>query len=162
MAAAQGVSFSEKDVENGPPVQGTQSRAASRKWSTAPGNIEYLDEYTALQKYISTYRDPKVALEEAAGEQEAEAARKQHPKWQFWRSKKAAAGPVDDGVVPEEWLDTDIRAGIDDATVLQRRKKFGFNEISTEKENMFLKFLGFFQGPILYGMSLFIFILSIV
>lgn len=30
-----------------------------------------LDEYTALQKYISTYRDPKLAQQEAGDQQEA-------------------------------------------------------------------------------------------
>ncbi|KAF2725725.1 plasma-membrane proton-e [Polychaeton citri CBS 116435] len=54
--AAPRVSFSDKDLENG---EGGPER--SRKWSQAPGNIEDLDEYTALQKYISTYRDPKLA-----------------------------------------------------------------------------------------------------
>ena len=38
--------------------------------------------------------------------------------------------------------------------VERRRKYSGWNELTTEKENMLLKFLGFFRGPILYGMSL--------
>lgn len=33
-------------------------------------NSHELDEYTALQKYISTYRDPKLAAQEAAEGQE--------------------------------------------------------------------------------------------
>lgn len=67
----------------------TDSSNRSRKWSQAPGNIEDLgkstmwafldasnmdfpplDEYTALQKYISTYRDPKLAQEEGGAEKE--------------------------------------------------------------------------------------------
>jgi H+-transporting ATPase len=51
----------------------------SRKWSQAPGNIEDLDEYTALQKYISTYRDPKAAAAEDAANNDEEKPRK---KWQ--------------------------------------------------------------------------------
>ena len=34
--------------------------------------------------------------------------------------------------------------------VERRRKSSGWNELSTEKENMILKFIGFFRGPILY------------
>jgi hypothetical protein len=56
----------------------------SRKWSQAPGNIEDLDEYTALQKYISTYRDPKLAQQE---EQAANHANSQKKKsWQVRQS----------------------------------------------------------------------------
>lgn len=53
--------------------------------------------------------------------------------------------------MPPEWLEADIKQGITNADVEARRKRFGWNEITTEKENLFLKFLGFFTGPILYG-----------
>ena len=149
--AAPRVSFSDKDLENGAPA-GNQSRAASRKWSTAPGNIEDLDEYTALQKYISTYRDPKAGLDEETAEKNAKDAGKGKAWWQFWRSGTSSQAATDDtGVVPEEWLESDIKQGISTTDVESRRKKFGWNEISTEKENLFIKFLMFFTGPILYG-----------
>jgi magnesium-transporting ATPase (P-type) len=144
------VSFSDKDLENGAP---NHDRAASRKWSTAPGAIEDLDEYTALQKYISTYRDPKErAAEEAAANGDKSEA-KPKKAWQFWK-KGAAAGSGNDGTVPEDWLEADIRQGISNHDVESRRKRFGFNEISSDKENLFIKFLSFFTGPILYGTSL--------
>lgn len=69
---------------------------------------------------------------------------------QFW--KKDTAGPQN-LTVPEEWLEADIKQGITNQQVEERRKKFGWNEIVTEKENLFLKFLGFFTGPVLYGKS---------
>jgi hypothetical protein len=53
--------------------------------------------------------------------------------------------------VPEEWLEADIKQGISNQDVENRRKRFGWNEIVTEKENLFIKFLMFFTGPILYG-----------
>ena len=140
------VSFSDKDLENGAP---NNDRAASRKWSTAPGAIEDLDEYTALQKYISTYRDPKERAAEEAGDGPEAKPKK---SWQFW--KKSATGGSSDMTVPDEWLEADIRQGISNHDVESRRKKFGFNEISSDKENMFIKFLSFFTGPILYGTSL--------
>ena len=53
--------------------------------------------------------------------------------------------------MPDEWLNADIKQGINDSDVEARRKRFGFNELSSEKENLFIKFLMFFTGPILYG-----------
>ena len=148
------VSFSDKDLENGAP---NNDRAASRKWSTAPGNIEDLDEYTALQKYISTYRDPKAAATDDAEGQNKDAADAGKGKawWQFWRSGTSAnAKGSDAGVVPEDMLEADIKQGLSNHDVESRRKRFGWNEISTEKENLFIKFLSFFTGPILYGKSI--------
>jgi hypothetical protein len=144
------VSFSDKDLENGAP---NHDRAASRKWSTAPGAIEDLDEYTALQKYISTYRDPKERAAEEAAANGDKAEAKPKKAWQFWK-KGAKAGGSGDMTVPEDWLEADIRQGISNHDVESRRKRFGFNEISSDKENLFIKFLSFFTGPILYGTSL--------
>lgn len=153
--AAPRVSFGEKDMENGPPTGAPQpgSRNQSRKWSTAPGAIEDLDEYTALQKYISTYRDPKAAAAEEAAAHDANDVAKPKKWWQFWRSgkKSTAQGAGDSSVVPDDWLETDIKQGVSNADVESRRKRFGWNEITTEKENLFIKFLMFFTGPILYG-----------
>jgi len=143
--AAPRVSFGEKDMENG---GGDGAADRSRKWSQAPGNIEDLDEYTALQKYISTYRDPK------AHDPNAEVAEDDVKQpWYKFGSKKKAAG-ADPGAVPEEMLEADIKQGISSAEVEQRRKRYGWNEITTEKENLFIKFLGFFTGPVLYVMEL--------
>jgi len=142
------VSFGEKDnMENG----GDDGAAArSRKWSQAPGNIEDLDEYTALQKYISTYKDPRAALFEKGDEKEA----KPKKAWQFWKSSGSADAGEADMTVPDEWLEADIKQGISNSDVESRRKRFGYNEISTDKENLFIKFLMFFTGPILYVMEI--------
>jgi len=51
-------------------------------------------------------------------------------------------------------LEADIKQGLSNHDVETRRKRFGWNEISTEKENLFIKFLSFFTGPILYVMEL--------
>jgi len=143
--AAPRVSFGEKDMENG---GGDGAADRSRKWSQAPGNIEDLDEYTALQKYISTYRDPK------AHDPNAEVIEDDVKQpWYKFGSKKKAAG-ADPGAVPDEMLEADIKQGISSAEVEQRRKRYGWNEITTEKENLFIKFLGFFTGPVLYVMEL--------
>jgi magnesium-transporting ATPase (P-type) len=111
------------------------------------------DEYTALQKYISTYRDPKAHAAEDAEANAADAG-KGKAWWQFWRSGNSGASTAaDPGFVPEEMLEADIKQGISSHEVETRRKRYGWNEITTEKENLFIKFLGFFTGPVLYGKS---------
>lgn len=52
------------------------------------------------------------------------------------------------GAVPEEFLQTDTRTGLSEPEVIARRKKWGLNELRQEKENLALKFLGYFVGPI--------------
>ncbi|KAL5405888.1 plasma membrane H+-ATPase [Paraphaeosphaeria minitans] len=56
-------------------------------------------------------------------------------------------------VVPEELLQTDVRVGLTASEVISRRKKFGLNQMKEEKENLVLKFLMFFVGPIQFVME---------
>lgn len=55
--------------------------------------------------------------------------------------------------VSEDLLQTDTRIGLSTDEVLKRRKKFGLNQMKEEKENLILKFLGFFIGPIQFVME---------
>lgn len=55
--------------------------------------------------------------------------------------------------VPEELLNTDTRMGLSETEVANRRKKFGLNQMKEEKENLVLKFLGYFVGPIQFVME---------
>ncbi|KAI9747064.1 MAG: plasma membrane H+-ATPase [Lichina confinis] len=55
--------------------------------------------------------------------------------------------------VPDAFLGTDTRNGLSEAEVLQRRRKFGLNQMKEEKENLFLKFLMYFVGPIQFVME---------
>ena len=106
-------------------------------------------------RYISTYRDRRFskAPSQVSGEDVADATKKKkRPFYKRWFTQ--GSGPEELYEVPEEWLDTDIKQGLTTAQVEERRRKSGFNELATEKENMFLKFLGYFQGPILYGKQL--------
>jgi len=149
----------EKDMEGGGDRsmdERRRSRRASRWESIMEQDYGELDEYTALQKYITTYRDPKEAAAEAeAGKADAADAGKGKAWWAFWRKGGSPhATENDEGVVPADWLIADIKQGLSRDQIEPRRKRFGWNEISTEKENMFLKFLGYFNGPILWGESL--------
>ncbi|EXJ60835.1 plasma membrane ATPase [Cladophialophora yegresii CBS 114405] len=55
--------------------------------------------------------------------------------------------------VPEELLQTDTRVGLIEPEVIARRKKYGLNQMKVEKENLLLKFLGYFVGPIQFVME---------
>lgn len=84
--------------------------------------------------------------------EETEAATtKKVPAWQFWKKATQEGAGASGFVTPADWLKTDMRQGLDPTEVERRRKYTGWNELTTEKENMFLKFVGFFRGPILYG-----------
>ncbi|KAI5959469.1 PMA1 [Candida pseudojiufengensis] len=55
--------------------------------------------------------------------------------------------------VPEELLQTDPRVGLTDDEVNKRRKRYGLNQMAEEQENMVLKFVMFFVGPIQFVME---------
>lgn len=50
-------------------------------------------------------------------------------------------------------LNTDTRLGLTEAEVISRRRKYGLNQMKEEKENLILKFFGFFVGPIQFVME---------
>jgi len=62
--------------------------------------------------------------------------------------------PTAGRVVPEELLNTDTRVGLEEWDVIARRKKFGLNQMKEEKQNLILKFLGYFVGPIQFVMEM--------
>jgi len=126
------------------------SSAAERQKSiVSMTEFEGMDEYTALQKYILFYRDTRT-------NPHAEQTQKKKAWWQFWKSgSPTAATPIQDaGAVPDDYLNTELRTGLTSADVEQRRKRYGFNEISSEKTNLLKQFIGYFTGPILYVMEL--------
>ncbi|TDZ25588.1 Plasma membrane ATPase [Colletotrichum sidae] len=56
-------------------------------------------------------------------------------------------------VVPEDQLQTDTRLGLTEQEVINRRRKWGRNEMAEAKENLILKFFMFFVGPIQFVME---------
>ncbi|OJJ84344.1 uncharacterized protein ASPGLDRAFT_171572 [Aspergillus glaucus CBS 516.65] len=125
------------DVENG-----DHSRSAPDD-----GN---LDEYSALNRYISTARDGRRGSTSSAGNRSQDEKKK--PWWKFGGKKEDEDG--EGFVIPDEWVDTDIHSGLGVSDVEARRKKAGWNELTTEKTNFFIQFIGYFRGPILYVMEL--------
>lgn len=130
------------DIENG------DVEKESRTMNPDVNNDENdMGEYGNLVKYISNYRDGRRASI-GGGSSLADMDDKPKKWWQFGKKSGGADGSFD---TPEEWLQTDWKKGLSTAEVEARRKKTGFNELTTEKENLFLKFLSYFTGPILYG-----------
>ena len=109
-----------------------------------------LDEYSALNRYISTARDGRRGSTSSAGALSEKAQKKS--SWKFWSKK--ADGVEEGWQAPDEWLDTDLRSGLSSSDIEPRRKKCGWNELTTEKTNIFIQFIGYFRGPILYGKRL--------
>ncbi|KAJ3038183.1 plasma membrane H+-ATPase [Rhizophlyctis rosea] len=62
------------------------------------------------------------------------------------------AGPHHTIKIPDELLQTDPRMGLTSKEIDKRRSKYGLNQLAEHKENMVLKFLLFFCGPIQYVM----------
>lgn len=106
-----------------------------------------LGEFEALDRFITTYDH------ERRSSLASSSRLTQRPKWwQFWKSDQVAPGPeipaAAVGKPPDSWLDTDIHQGITDLQVQERRRRFGWNELVSEKENMIAKIFGYFTGPI--------------
>lgn len=66
--------------------------------------------------------------------------------------EEAAAG-TSSKPVPAALLQTDQSTGLTSDEVVSRRKKFGLNKMSEEKENLVVKFIMFFVGPIQFVME---------
>lgn len=58
-------------------------------------------------------------------------------------------------------VNTELRTGLSTHEADSRRKRYGFNEISSEKTNLLKQFMGYFTGPILYGMQTCTFFLAV-
>lgn len=115
------------------------------------GNEDEGDEYTKLVRYISTYNEG--GRRKSTASQLSGAGKTKRPWWKCWGTSAKAQQTADEGAfeVPDEWAETDIKTGITTHEVETRRKKVGWNELTTEKMNPILQFLSYFQGPILYG-----------
>lgn len=128
----------EKDLENG----------GDRRGSFIPQDVEGGEEYANLLKYINTYREQR---RKSVVSSELEDTSGGRSKWYnpfSWFAKKQEGAAFE---TPDDWLETTLKDGLTNHEVENRRRRAGWNELTTEKENMFLKFLSYFTGPILYG-----------
>lgn len=116
----------EKGIHNGHLVEVTEElRFAGRKINTEDDDEDDMD---ALIEELESL-DPEADIEEEQDE--------------------PGAGQA----VPEELLQTDTRVGLMEPEVIARRKKYGLNKIKEEKNNLIVKFLMYFKGPIQFVME---------
>lgn len=134
--------MAERRISYAPDVENGESRPAPDVNDTAG-----LDEYGALNRYISTARDGRRGSTSSAAALSAKEQKK--PWWKFWGGKEG--GNEEGFVIPDEWVETDMRTGLSSSDIEGRRKRTGWNELTTEKTNFFIQFIGYFRGPILYG-----------
>ncbi|KAJ5993421.1 Proton-exporting ATPase [Penicillium sp. IBT 35674x] len=110
-------------------------------------------EYVALNRYISSASEkPSGAVSET---EDADADDKR-PWWKFWHRSRGKSDTTSDGQfsIPHDWAETDLHSGLSTNEVEIRRRKCGWNELGSKRQNMFLQFLSYFQGPILYVMEM--------
>ncbi|KAJ5906693.1 Plasma membrane ATPase [Penicillium subrubescens] len=133
------------DIERADVRHGSRiSRASLRE------DYSNLDEYGKLVKYVSTFRDASLEQAEAAEYEE------RRIWYKPWQKRKVRVQLVEDqaGRFPDDWLITNVREGLSSEVVNQRRRRSGWNELVSEKENPIAKVLSYFRGPILYVMEL--------
>jgi len=112
------------------------------------------DEYTVLIDFI---RSQKGNADEDEDDGITVVKKRQWPF--FWQTKEVRLNKHGEeeevaAKAPASWLETDFSKGISDAEVTRRRAQFGYNELEAPSENLLLKFIGFFRGPILYVMEI--------
>lgn len=139
----------QKDVAQKGRPEGAGARRRSSRISRASlgGDWSNLDEYGKLVKYVSTFKDAN-----AADEEQGDVVEKR--LWYApWKKRKVRMKRVEGetGKFPEDWTMTDIREGLSSEEVSIRRRRAGWNELTSERENPIAKVLSYFQGPILYG-----------
>lgn len=89
------------------------------------------DEYQNLVRYISNYREGR-RKSVASISPDDESYKK--PWWKFWAKKGSAPG-MDPNTfeVPDDWLYTELKQGLHSHELENRRKRAGWNELTTEK-----------------------------
>lgn len=125
----------------------TPRRSSRISRASLSGDWSNLDEYGKLVKYVSTFKDASAVDEEKGDVVEKRV-------WYApWKKRKVRVKKLEGetGKFPDEWKITDIREGLSSEEVPLRRRRAGWNELTSEKENPIAKILSYFQGPILYG-----------
>ncbi|KAJ3011458.1 plasma membrane H+-ATPase [Thoreauomyces humboldtii] len=137
-AEIQTVPATSKDtVETAKTAHSKPGASPEKSSVSSPGNPHLTgeDDLDELLKQLE---------EEAGGTEEKDAdAESIHGK---------STGPHQVIKIPDEMLNTDERTGLTTEECEKRKRKYGLNQLQEHKENLLLKFLSFFSGPIQYVM----------
>lgn len=109
------------------------------------------EEYESLLRYVEDQAKvlkDKEARGDDQGDDEARYVRHWYSPWKKTKLESTNTS------IPSEWLATERAKGISAAEADSRRKTTGYNELESPTENQFLKFIGYFRGPILYVMEI--------
>lgn len=136
-------------------VEKTQDVEKGHNNGADAGGAAEGDEYGQLVEFIRAQKQGG-GDDEEGDETHVERRRNWLTPWKVKEVRVNKNGEVEEvaSKVPASWLETDMQRGISESDVSKRRSMFGFNELESPSENLFLKFLSFFQGPILYVMEL--------
>ncbi|KZT60582.1 plasma-membrane proton-e [Calocera cornea HHB12733] len=141
-----------KDPEKGDPDKEAQRNDGKEPAADdTDDNIEGSDEYDTLLKFIDREAERQRKHDEEAGDGEEKKMKKTRVWYMPW--KVVEVEDDTEKTVPKNWMETDMTKGLDDSAITERRQKFGYNELESKKDNVFLKFIGYFRGPILYVME---------
>lgn len=109
------------------------------------------DEYIRLLKFIDIEaKKEKHGRDRDGGDgEEQEMRRLWYTPW-----KKVPAASTGVRRVPQSWLDTNMSQGLSETEIIERRTRFGYNELESPRVNPIVQFVGYFRGPILFVMEL--------
>lgn len=124
------------------------------KIQETPGSDDQLDSLNTKRQSITT-QDEKTTLPDDDEDEDLDALLDdlESHDGRDEEEDDASIEPGGARSVPEELLQTNPEYGLSDAEVTARRKKYGWNQMKEEKENMVLKFLSYFIGPIQFVME---------
>ncbi|KAH8602032.1 plasma membrane H+-ATPase [Bisporella sp. PMI_857] len=133
------------DIENGAPTRSGEFGRDSEKLVLPNDGGDDAGEYGNLVRYISNYKDGRRQSTVAGDDADL-------PKKHWW---SRSTGPVGANFeTPDDWLLTDMKKGLTTQDVEARRRRTGWNELESEHTNLFIQFLSYFKGPILYVMEI--------
>lgn len=129
--------------------QGTQSEKASPRHSSDSDQKANLsgDEYERLLNYV----DIESGRSSQSEEEKEEKVQRKRIWYMPWKFRTVSQQKTD---VPNEWLRTNMSRGLSESEVNERRSRVGYNELESAHVNPWLKFMSYFQGPILYVMEI--------
>ncbi|KAJ7767693.1 putative hydrogen-exporting ATPase [Mycena metata] len=140
------------DLESGPstPTSPTHDEQEKQQNGDAAGEPNYDgEEYDVLLRYAKDQAERAEKHDDEEDEGEGKRRRVWYAPW-----KTVAVQSDKERKIPDDWLQTNMTQGLADNDVETRRKQFGYNELTSPKENQFLKFISYFRGPILYTMEI--------